>query len=941
MKQCKTKILSVLLVLVMVLGIIPVASMTASADDGYNYTADSWYALDMYLKAAGTCTIKLTDNIKLEYEPETEGHETLNIYGNKTIDLNGYKIECTDSNSIKYDEGKEVSVESEKTLFNIYKGSTLTINDSKGGGEIAFKGEHVKESEHYFHYAKRDVFSVDGTLVVNAGKITAGSQGKEYIYKGEEIESIWGSLYSDWSGNAQQVTWGTAAHVNNGGKLIVNGGELSGRGIHVYQDTNTNKAVMGQRDEVVYIAEGGTVSVNGGSFTALEGANVFAGDGVADGLKVRIGKFELKKPSTIRVIYDKELYAEHFKYWGLAELVSYATVGSFNIPEEAYKDVYNILSVKYEGKEYKGFSEISALTFEKENYRDTLSLRFAPLNDSSVYDAKLKLVYGTNVYDNAQTQYEYNAETAGALKLYCEFDKPYFVDCNSEILYVWSVWVDDNEGKADYEFFTEENFINPVKLSQADLTGKTVFVSCDAYEVGPNASAANHYTNTFKLSPADKPLGYLEITEEQPIMPEGKDTAYIESYTESWDGYNFNHKPLPQELIDAGYYVERVYSLVGLNGTEIPETTNTDTNLIEFGMMYSAPGVYTLRMGLRLKDKDGNVVDSLGHVFYIFVNNCYEITELSANVEPPVDGELPKNTTSRIDNCVLVHTDWSKKSENGEYYLMKDGETFKNGESYECIVEYKIADPESGYYFAETPDCTINGEKAKLFNHDEDSVAFGIYFTCKEPLEVIFTSDSKPYIGEKLTVDIEAMAQQDESLMEAYFNEEVTYQWYTNGSKLADFTDVTLELEDRFANREVCVEVTFGDITIRSKAFEISYATPDESKPTEPSEPTEPTTPDEPKPSDPIEPTTPDETEPSEPLVDKGILGDVNGDGKVNIKDATMIQKFAAKLMELTDAEFIRADVNADAKVNIKDATAIQKFVAKMETGLAIGKPIA
>ena len=36
----------------------------------------------------------------------------------------------------------------------------------------------------------------------------------------------------------------------------------------------------------------------------------------------------------------------------------------------------------------------------------------------------------------------------------------------------------------------------------------------------------------------------------------------------------------------------------------------------------------------------------------------------------------------------------------------------------------------------------------------------------------------------------------------------------------------------------------------------------------------------------------------------------------------------------------LRADVNADAKVNIKDATAIQKFVAKIETGYPIGKPI-
>ena len=33
-------------------------------------------------------------------------------------------------------------------------------------------------------------------------------------------------------------------------------------------------------------------------------------------------------------------------------------------------------------------------------------------------------------------------------------------------------------------------------------------------------------------------------------------------------------------------------------------------------------------------------------------------------------------------------------------------------------------------------------------------------------------------------------------------------------------------------------------------------------------------------------------------------------------------------------------DVNLDEKVNIKDATAIQKYVAKIETGLPIGKPV-
>ncbi len=123
---------------------------------------------------------------------------------------------------------------------------------------------------------------------------------------------------------------------------------------------------------------------------------------------------------------------------------------------------------------------------------------------------------------------------------------------------------------------------------------------------------------------------------------------------------------------------------------------------------------------------------------------------------------------------------------------------------------------------------------------------------------------------------------------------------------------------------------------------------------TEPAETTDVTEPSEevttaPATFDEPDTTTPDETEPStgedttaptDP-VDKGICGDVTGDGKVNIKDATQIQKYAAKLADFTDAEFICADTNGDGKVNVKDATAIQKFVAKFDTGLPIEKPVA
>lgn len=74
---------------------------------------------------------------------------------------------------------------------------------------------------------------------------------------------------------------------------------------------------------------------------------------------------------------------------------------------------------------------------------------------------------------------------------------------------------------------------------------------------------------------------------------------------------------------------------------------------------------------------------------------------------------------------------------------------------------------------------------------------------------------------------------------------------------------------------------------------------------------------------------------------DKELLGDANGDGKVNINDATAIQKAAADLIELTTDAQLRADVNADGTVNVKDATAIQKHIADIKTGYPIGKPVA
>lgn len=67
------------------------------------------------------------------------------------------------------------------------------------------------------------------------------------------------------------------------------------------------------------------------------------------------------------------------------------------------------------------------------------------------------------------------------------------------------------------------------------------------------------------------------------------------------------------------------------------------------------------------------------------------------------------------------------------------------------------------------------------------------------------------------------------------------------------------------------------------------------------------------------------------------IIGDVDGSEKVNVRDATTIQKHLAKVIVLTEAELRLADTDLNCKVNIKDATGVQKWIAKILPDSFIG----
>lgn len=59
--------------------------------------------------------------------------------------------------------------------------------------------------------------------------------------------------------------------------------------------------------------------------------------------------------------------------------------------------------------------------------------------------------------------------------------------------------------------------------------------------------------------------------------------------------------------------------------------------------------------------------------------------------------------------------------------------------------------------------------------------------------------------------------------------------------------------------------------------------------------------------------------------------GDVNTDGSLSVKDATLIQQFLAKLKTLSEQQEKLADYNLDNTVNIRDVTKIQKVLALID----------
>ena len=60
------------------------------------------------------------------------------------------------------------------------------------------------------------------------------------------------------------------------------------------------------------------------------------------------------------------------------------------------------------------------------------------------------------------------------------------------------------------------------------------------------------------------------------------------------------------------------------------------------------------------------------------------------------------------------------------------------------------------------------------------------------------------------------------------------------------------------------------------------------------------------------------------------MIGDINGDGKVNIKDWNRMYEYINETSEFSNEEFERGDVNGDGNVNIKDWNRMYEHITEV-----------
>ena len=234
--------------------------------------------------------------------------------------------------------------------------------------------------------------------------------------------------------------------------------------------------------------------------------------------------------------------------------------------------------------------------------------------------------------------------------------------------------------------------------------------------------------------------------------------------------------------------------------------------------------------------------------------------------------------------------------------------TYKNASWPGQTMKYDSA---SGYYYVEVPKTCIATDKS---GNVLPSTSFNLATSPKTYVIINASGKNQQYPGDGSSTKL---ALGGSSKLFA-------------GTSAKSFTTTTLKPASTTVE---ATDVTKGTAAPTTEPTTTVPVTTTEPTTTAPITTTEPTT------TVPVTTTEPTTTVPVTTAPEKYNYGDVDLNGSINIADSTIIQKYIAQSVTLSELQLILADVSQDEKVNVKDATLIQRYVAKYINCGRTGQP--
>ena len=305
----RSRVISLLLTLVMLVGMLPLSALPASAADADD--ASSWptgaNAVTINaseIKKQENCTkaeafekayaelqdaladsnvryIRLEDNISNDENDPIATRKVLTVSGEKHLDLNGYEIEIWLWLDSEHAGSVNEHTHPAITLLTLTEGADLTIYDtsSKGTGRIQTNSRLDQLESCETPHPSRHVIKVEsgGKLTVNGGTIEAGRTIKFWSY--------WYSHYM------RQYVRGSAVIAAAGSTVVINGGKFISRmasAVDIYSAKSTTTNVEINDGEFLGNAGASCIElpkdqdnvqllVRGGKFTCDKNDYVYAG----------------------------------------------------------------------------------------------------------------------------------------------------------------------------------------------------------------------------------------------------------------------------------------------------------------------------------------------------------------------------------------------------------------------------------------------------------------------------------------------------------------------------------------------------------------------------------------------------------------------------------------------------------------------------------------